>query len=72
MNFSQGNNGNMNVPMGAGYNYPPNPNFNTSYPPVFNPNMQTYPQHPNPQGFNSNPNQYNTAFNPFDILGKRM
>lgn len=69
MNFSQGNNGNMNIPMG-GYNYPPN-NFNSSYPPVFNPNMQTFPQQ-NPQGFNNPQNQYNTNFNPFDILGKRI
>ena len=68
MNYSQNsNNGNMNIP-----NFGMNMNNNMSYPPPY--------QVPNNNGANFQqggqgqqpPGPYNTNFNPFDILGRRL
>jgi hypothetical protein len=67
------NNGNLNIQ--SGVFYPPANNLNASYSSMNNQYNPNFPQQ-NP-GFtptpNPNPNQsYNTNFNPFDILGKRI
>jgi hypothetical protein len=65
MNYSNGNNGNLNIPNNFGINN------NMSYPPPFqgpNNNGNFYPGGQGQQGSG----QYTTNFNPFDILGRRI
>lgn len=75
MNYSN-NNGNMNVPMGgfgynnSPYNYPMN---NGGFPEqnAFN-SSQGFNRPPPPQNQPPQNQNYNTNFNPFDMLSRRI